>query len=159
MNSVFLLVLAIGVVAGLRSMIAPALVAWAAHLRWINLQETSLSWMSSMGTVVIFSLLAVGELIGDKLPSTPKRTQPFPLGARILLGGFCGVCFSTAMHRSLIPAAIIGAIGGFIGAFAGYRIRRWLVSSFHAHDRVIAVAEDLIALGVGILVVSSGTVA
>jgi len=38
MNSGFalLLVFGIGVVTGLRSMTAPAVVAWAAHLGWIN---------------------------------------------------------------------------------------------------------------------------
>jgi uncharacterized membrane protein len=156
MNDAFALALAIGVVAGLRSMIAPALVAWAAHLGWINLQGTTVAWMSSTGAVVIFSLMALGELLGDKLPFAPKRTQPLPLSARIVLGGFCGLCLSAAMHRPLFPATIVGAIGGFAGAFAGYRLRRWLVRNLHTRDRVIAVAEDLIALGIAILIVSSG---
>jgi uncharacterized membrane protein len=155
MNAVFGLALAIGFVAGLRSMIAPALVAWAAHRGWIDLQDTSVSWMSSTGAVVIFSLLAAGELIGDKLPFVPKRTQPFPLSARIILAGFCGLCFSAATHRSLFPATIVGAIGGLIGAVVGYRIRRWLVERWHARDWVIAIAEDLITLGVAIFLVSS----
>jgi uncharacterized membrane protein len=155
MNEVFVLALAIGLVAGLRSMMAPALVAWAAHLGWMNLQETSLAWMGSTGAVVIFSLLAVGELMGDKKPYAPKRTQPLPLSARIVLGGFCGLCFSAAAHRPLFPAAIVGGIGGFAGAFAGYRIRRWLVQNLHTRDRVIGVAEDLITLGLAIFIVSS----
>jgi uncharacterized membrane protein len=156
MNHVFVLALAIGVVAGLRSMIAPALVAWAARLGWINLQGTVVGWMSSTGTVVIFSLLALGELMGDKLPFTPKRTQLLPLSARIVLGGFCGLCFSAAMHRALFPAAMVGAIGGLIGAFAGYHIRKWLVRNLHTRDVVVAVAEDLITVGVAIFVVSRG---
>jgi uncharacterized membrane protein len=155
MNEVFVLALAIGLVAGLRSMIAPALVAWAAHLGWMNFQQTSLAWMGSTGAVVIFSLLAIDELMGDKKTYAPKRIQPLPLSARIVLGGFCGLCFSAVAHRPLFPAAIVGGIGGFIGAFAGYRIRRWLVQNLHARDRVIAVAEDLITLGLAIFIVSS----
>jgi uncharacterized membrane protein len=139
MKAVFGLALAIGFVAGLRSMVAPALVAWAAYCGWIDLQDTSVTWMSSTGAVVIFSLLAVGELIGDKLPFVPTRTQPFPLSARILLGAFCGLCFSAAMHQPLFPGATVGAIGGLVGAFVGYRIRRWLVEQLHARDWVIAV--------------------
>jgi uncharacterized membrane protein len=154
MHNIFILALAIGVVAGLRSMIAPALVAWAARLGWINLHSTAVAWMSSTGAVVVFSLVAIGELIGDKLPFTPKRTQPLPLSARIILGGFCGLCLSAAMHRSLFPAAIVGAIGGFLGAFAGYNVRMWLVRSLHTRDVLIALAEDLIALGLAIFVVS-----
>jgi uncharacterized membrane protein len=156
MNDIFAFALAIGVVAGLRSMMAPTLIAWAARLGWINLQDTAFGWMSSTSVAVIFSLLALGELMGDKLPFAPKRTQPLPLSARIVLGGFCGLCFSAAMHRPLFPAAIVGSFGGFIGAFAGYRIRRWLVRTLHTGDRVIAIAEDLIALGAAILIVSRG---
>jgi uncharacterized membrane protein len=155
MNEVFALALAIGFVAGLRSMMAPALVAWAAHRGWINLQGTSLASMGSMGAVALFSLLAVLELFGDKLSFAPKRTAPFPLSARIVLGAFCALCFATAAHRSLFAAGLLGAIGGLIGSLAGYRIRKRLVRKLHARDTVIAIAEDLIALGLAILIVSS----
>jgi uncharacterized membrane protein len=40
-----LFALGIGVVAGLRAMTAPAVVAWAAYVGWLNLAElTSSSW-------------------------------------------------------------------------------------------------------------------
>jgi uncharacterized membrane protein len=155
MNEVFTLALAIGFVAGLRSMMAPALVAWAAHRGWINLQSTSLASMGSTAAVVIFSFLAVLELLADKLPVAPKRTAPFPLSVRIVLGAFCALCLAAAMHRSLFAAVLLGAIGGLIGAFAGYRIRKRLVRKLHARDSQIAIAEDLITLGLAILIVSS----
>jgi len=41
-SQVLLLAFLIGVVAGLRSLTAPAVVAWAAHRNWLNL-HTSLS--------------------------------------------------------------------------------------------------------------------
>ena len=86
-NFVFALAVGIGVVAGLRSLLAPAGVAWAAHLGWLHLQGTSFGFMGSKAAVVIFSLLAIGELIGDKLPRVPKRTAVAPLLARIVTGG------------------------------------------------------------------------
>ena len=90
MNSVFLLAIAIGIVAGLRSLLAPAVVAWAAHFDWLNLNGSPLAFMGSRTAVAIFSVLAIGELIADKLPKTPKRTALAPLLARILTGGLCG---------------------------------------------------------------------
>ena len=42
---VLLLALLIGVVAGLRSLTAPAAVAWAAHLQWLDLRHTSVALM------------------------------------------------------------------------------------------------------------------
>jgi uncharacterized membrane protein len=73
-NSIFAFALAIGFAAGLRALIPPAVVAWAAHLGWMNLNGSPFAFMGSTITVVIFSLLAVFELIGDLRPSTPKRT-------------------------------------------------------------------------------------
>jgi len=82
----------VGVAAGLRALTPPAVVAWAAHLGWMNLNGSPFAFMGSTITVVIFSLLAVFELIADLRPSTRKRTAPMPLIARILMGGLCGIC-------------------------------------------------------------------
>src|ERR1700730_14637727 len=73
---VLLMALLIGVVAGLRSMTAPTVVAWAAFLGWINLHSTWASWVANVITVAVLTVLAVGELVTDKLPKTPARTVP-----------------------------------------------------------------------------------
>jgi uncharacterized membrane protein len=52
-------------------------VAWATHLGWLNLSNSPLAFMGSTIAVVVFSLLAVFELIADLLPQTPKRTRLF----------------------------------------------------------------------------------
>lgn len=146
--------LGIGFVAGLRSLLAPAAVAWAAHLGWLNLQGTSLAFVGSKVALIIFSLLAIGELIGDKLPKTPKRTAPAPLLARILSGGFCGACVVLGAHQSLGIGAILGTIGAVIGAFAGYEIRKRLVTRLNIPDLFIALPEDLIAISLALFLVS-----
>ena len=73
-SEVILLAFLIGVVSGLRSLTAPAAVAWAAHLGWIKLGGRLLAFMGSTAAVAIFTLAALGELVADKLPSTPSRT-------------------------------------------------------------------------------------
>ncbi len=83
MNYIFAFALGLGFVAGLRSLSPPAVVAWAAHLGWLNLSHSPLAFMGSTIAVVIFSILAVVELITDLLPQTPKRTAAAPLTARI----------------------------------------------------------------------------
>ena len=154
MNYVFAFALGIGFVAGLRSLTPPAVVAWAARLGWLNLNNSPLAFMGSIIAVVIFSLLAVFELFVDLQPSTPKRTAPVPLGARILTGGLCGACLCTASHQSLIVGAILGGVGGIIGAFAGYEIRRRLVTALNVKDIFIAVLEDLVTIGFACFLVS-----
>ena len=81
-DSSYVLILAagIGFVAGLRSLTAPAAVSWAAHLGWLDLQGSPLAFMGSMAAVAIFSILALAELVADKLPTTPNRTTPGPVG-------------------------------------------------------------------------------
>ena len=141
------LALGVGFAAGLRSLTPPAVVAWAARLGWLNLSDSPLRFMASTIAVVIFSLLAVFELIADMLPQTPKRTAPVPLVARILMGGLCGACLCAASNQSLIIGAILGAVGGVIGAFTGYEIRRRLVAGLHLKDTFVALLEDLVAIG------------
>jgi uncharacterized membrane protein len=146
MHSVLLLALAIGFVAGLRSMTAPALVCWAAHLQWIHLTGTPLSFMGSTIAVAIFTVAAIGELVADKLPKTPARTAPGPLIGRIVMGALCGACLYAAAAATPIIGAVVGAIGAVIGTFAGYHIRHALVTRLGVKDIFIAVTEDVIAI-------------
>ena len=154
-NHIFVFALGIGLVAGLRSMTAPAVVCWAAYLGWMNREWSQLAFMGSIAAVAIFSLLAVGELVADKLPGIPKRTAPGPLVARILTGGLCGAYFCEILNQPpFITGATLGAIGAVIGAFAGYEIRRRLVTGLKIKDLFIAVPEDLIAIGLALFLVS-----
>jgi uncharacterized membrane protein len=156
MNSGFalLLVFGIGVVTGLRSMTAPAVVAWAAHLGWINLSGSPLAFMGSAWAVGIFTLGALGEFVADQLPTTPARTAAVGLTARIVIGLLTGACLSVAGGASYWLGALIGAIGAIAGAFGGYQARVRMVRGLHVPDAAIAIPEDLVAIGLGLLLVS-----
>src|SRR5258708_22043220 len=95
-SHVLLLAFGIGVIAGLRSLTAPAMVAWAAQRGWLNLQGCSLSFMGSTAAVAIFTILAVVELVAGQLPSTAGRTEPPGFIARLLLGGLWGAAVGLA---------------------------------------------------------------
>jgi uncharacterized membrane protein len=151
---VLLLAFAIGIVTGLRSMTAPAAVAWAARLGWLHLQGTPLSFMGSTAAVAIFTLLALGELVADQLPSTPARTAPLGLGARIVCGALTGAAVAVAGGQSLALGALLGAAGGVLGAFAGYQARTRLVKLLNVRDLVVALAEDSVAIAAGLFIVS-----
>ena len=153
MTYVLLLAFGIGVAAGLRSLTAPAVVAWGAHLNWLNLHDSPFAFMGSTTAVAIFSLLAIGELAADKLPMVGKRTAPAPLMARALTGGLCGACLCAAAEKSLLAGILLGVIGGIVGAFLGYEVRRRLVSNLRIKDLIVAVCEDLLALSLAFFVV------
>ena len=153
-SQVLLLALLIGVVSGLRSLTAPAVVAWAAHQNWLNLHNTALSFMASIAAVVIFTLLALVELVADKLPSTPSRTKPVGLISRIVLGGLSGAGVAVSGAQSIVLGAVLGAVGGVAGAFAGYQVRTRLVKALEVPDLVIALLEDSVAISGGLFIVS-----
>src|ERR1700756_2870722 len=110
----------IGVIAGLRSLTAPALVSWGARLGWLDLSGSWLFFLGSRGAVAILSLLAVGELIVDQLPKTPKRTNLGPLLFRAITAGFSSMAICASAHQSPVIGTMLGVIGGIAGAFAGY---------------------------------------
>jgi uncharacterized membrane protein len=153
-SEVWLLAFLIGVVAGLRSLTAPAVLAWAAHRNWLNVHNTPLSFMASTAAMVIFILLAVGELIADQLPSTPSRTAPPGLIGRIVMGGLCGAGIAAAGMQSLVLGAILGVVGALIGTFGGYQARTGLVKALKVPDLVIATLADIVAIGGGLFIVS-----
>ena len=143
----------IGLFAGLRSLTPPAAVAWAVYLGWLKLVRP-LSLIGSLPAVIILSLLAVTELIMDKLPNTPNRTAPPGLIARIVTGGLTGACVSVGGGKSALVGAGLGVLGGIVGCFAGYHARARIVRSLRVPDIYIAVIEDLIAIGGSLLIVS-----
>jgi uncharacterized membrane protein len=141
------LALGIGIVAGLRSLTAPAAVSWAAHLGWLNLQGSPLAFMGSKAAVALLTLLALLEYVADLLPRTPKRTTLGPLITRIVLGGLAGACVSISAGQSMVPGAVLGGIGAVVGAFGGYEIRKRLVAGLRVRDALVAIPEDVVAIG------------
>ena len=148
------LAFAIGVIAGLRSLTAPAVICWAAHLGWINLHDSRLAFLGSTVSVVIVTILAVGELINDKLPATPSRTAPVSLGARIVTGAICGAALGVAGAQTALVGAIVGVVGAVVGTFGGYQVRHQIVTQLKVPDIGVALAEDLIAIGSALLIVT-----
>ena len=76
--NVLALAFLIGVISGLRTFTGTATVAWGLRLGWFSVGSSRLAFVGSTAGAIIFSVLAIAELVGDKLPSTPSRTAPPP---------------------------------------------------------------------------------
>ncbi len=146
-----MLALLIGVIAGLRSMTAPAMISWAAWAGWLKLGGTGLAFLGLAVTPWILTVLALGELVADQLPATPSRTAPLPFGARIVSGALCGAAIGLA-HGAVVGGGIAGAVGAVIGTLGGHAARARLAAMF-GRDRPAALIEDAVAIGGAVLIV------
>lgn len=153
---VLVLAFLIGVVAGLRAVTAPAAVSWAAKLGWLRVQDTPFSFLQYTISPVIFSVLALGELVNDKLPKTPSRKAPGSMAVRVVLGAFSGAAVG-ASRQSLVLGLILGAIGAVIGTLSGYEARVRLARAFGGKDLPVALLEDVVAVASAFLIVSQGS--
>jgi|CZKL01.1.fsa_nt_gi uncharacterized membrane protein len=144
----FVSALVLGFVAGLRSMTAPAAASWGAWLGILPVQNTPLAFMGYRYTHLIFTVLAVGELIADKLPFTPSRKAPPPFIARIVSGALTGATVGAVEH-SLIVGLILGALGAVAGTLGGAFVRGRLAAAFK-RDFPAALLEDIVTVALAI---------
>ncbi len=130
----YLRALGIGAVSGLRSMTGPA----ATRIR------------GGGAAALVLPLMALGELIADKLPGIPPRTAPPSLAVRALAGGFAGASLVGDEGDERIGFAL-GAAGAVAASFLGLNVRRAAHDATGLPDPLIAVVEDAVAVTAGLL--------
>src|ERR1700757_538043 len=111
--SIFINAFLIGTASGLRALIGLAAVSWAVHFGILPLDHTWLAFLGYAFTPYILTLIAIGELVNDKLPKTPSRLIPPQFITRIVTSALCGIAIG------LSHGMIIGLVAGIIGAVAG----------------------------------------
>ena len=139
----FSLIAVLGFTGGLRTLTPVAVLCWGAHLGWFSLAHTPFFFLAHPVSLLVFTVLALGEYIGDKLPNTPSRVSAFPLIGRSAFGAACGAVLAT----------IAGAVpGGF--QLGMPLLRRSLTKGAGLPDLPVALAEDAVAIGGALFVVS-----
>lgn len=146
-----ILSLLIGIVAGLRSLTPLAAVSWAARLGSIHVQGTWLAFLGASITPYVLTVLALVELVADKLPVAGSRKAPPGFGARIVSGALCGGALAAASGAILL-GLLLGAAGAVIGTFGGAALRLRLAKAF-GKDLPAALLEDAIAIASAFLIV------
>ena len=141
----------LGVAGGLRTMMAMAVLCWFARFGLLPVAGTWAFWAAQPITAIVFTILAMGELIGDKLPQTPSRVSLLPLVARICFGGVVGAICATGLRGAPAEGAILGVLGAVVGAFGGFNLRQWMVKTKGFRDLPVALAEDAVAVGLSVL--------
>ena len=131
----------IGIVAGMRCFLAPALL--------VKKSDEPCESASCTIPSTALSFLAAGELVGDKTPYIGNRTDPGPLFGRIVSGAICGGAVAKKNGGEPAIGLIAGGLSAFASAHACYLTRRELAKVTGAPDLVLALAEDAAAFGIG----------
>jgi uncharacterized membrane protein len=87
---------------------------------------------------------AVGELIADKLPTTPSRLEPPGIVGRLVMGALAAGLFAQTRQAPRLPASGIGAATAIVAAKIGHDVRAQLAKQ--VPDPAVAVVEDTVAL-------------
>jgi uncharacterized membrane protein len=154
--TVILLSLALGIVAGLRALTAPAAAAFAARYGLIAVAGTPMAFMGYAWTPWILGLAALSEFVTDQLPTTPSRKVPVQFTARILTGALAGATLS-APGGSVVTGLVAGIVGAVIGTLGGAAFRARLAAAF-GKDRPAAIIEDIVAVAAAVLVVTAQSI-
>ena len=135
-----------GTASGLRALIGLAAVSWAAHFSILPLNHTWLAFLGYAFTPYILTLMAIAELVNDKLPKTPSRLIPPQFITRIVMSALCGLAIGLS-GNGMILGLVAGIVGAVAGTFGGAKLRSLLSRTF-GRDLPAAVLEDAVALGI-----------
>lgn len=137
----------IGWVAGMRAASAPALVNTYLSRFFVRflLPQPARAFSSPRLTKFLW-LSALGELIGDKLPFTPNRTDPPSLIGRTLSGALSGVALSAARHERREVGVVLGGLSAVVSSFVMMNLRKTIADNSRLPDPAVALMEDGIIL-------------
>ena len=140
----YVAILVLGIVAGLRAATPLAAVSWAAYLGWISLSGTWAAFIGNIIVAIVLTLAALAEYVTDQLPATPSRKAPQQFAARIISGGAVGLVLGLPSGVWLV-GIVLGVIGAVIGTLGGAEVRARLAKAF-GRDLPAGLLEDVVAI-------------
>ncbi len=149
MNRSYIPVVGIGMVAGMRSMAAPAMVSryLARNERAADDRLTEL--LSSPLMSRMLQMAAAAEMAADKTSFVPDRTAWPSLAWRAVAGGVAGSIVAGTEGMSRLVGGLLGAAGAVGATYAAFYLRDLLHRRLHLSQRMLGAAEDSIVVGAG----------
>ena len=136
----------LGAAAGLRSQMPFAVAANAVSRGEVQIDHDWIDeWLGDPRVVQLATLSAIGELVIDKLPFIPPRTDAGQFTGRLLFGALAGVIGARFDDQPPSFGAITGALAAGIAATIGTTIRQTLPQVTDFPGLTVAILEDVIA--------------
>ncbi|MGC2616841.1 MAG: DUF4126 domain-containing protein, partial [Terracidiphilus sp.] len=119
----------LGVAGGARTMLPAATVTRAVRAGTLCVRDTPLAFAESQNLGRLIAVMALAELVIDKLPMTPSRKMTAAFAARLVSGGLAGAAIGIVARRTTL-GALLGLAGAVVGTEGGAAFRSWLSSLF-----------------------------
>lgn len=133
-----------GLVTGMRSMTLPAFLSGSLSP---DDESGPLSRMlGSRSSTAVLSVLAAGEMIADKTPVIPARTDVLSVLGRGTIAALCGVTIAEQRDGSPLAAAAVSSATAVGSTVLSYRLRKMLHSQLRIPDPILGIAEDALVL-------------
>jgi uncharacterized membrane protein len=145
----------LGIMSGMRATSGVATLSRHAVIQPDGFAKTVFKPLASPGVSKLITLGQIGEIVVDKLPFLPSRTDPRPLIGRMFAGGVSGAATLREAGKPVVLGVLVGAISALVGSYVFYWLRRETGKALHVPDPVVAVAEDAAVFGFGALINSS----
>jgi len=141
--------LALGLVTGMRSMLAPTLTSRALAARDdIEDANEPARTLAAHRTRQFLLPLAAGELLGDKMTFAPDRTILPSMAFRALSGGVTAAALASARREPIGLPMLIGATAALVASQVGLSLRKPYQTEPLANAG-LGLAEDCLALAMG----------
>lgn len=132
----------IGCVAGMRALTPLAMVADAARRGALPRDNGAPDILAHPAVAAGAAAFAAGELVGDKLPSSPDRIIGPGIAARMVTGAVAGAALAPREQRT--TAALVGATAAVSAAYLTFHIR---MRTMERHAQVsTGLIEDAITV-------------
>jgi uncharacterized membrane protein len=141
----------LGVLAGMRSMSAPALLSHSLAKKPSKaLGKSRLRFLQSPTAATVLKVMAGGEMVGDKLPGAPDRTAPPVLGGRIVSGALVGAATYKAAGGKPLAGALFGSLAAIGATYGALALRKRLGRASGLPDPVWGLTEDCVTVASGL---------
>ncbi|MCQ4328866.1 DUF4126 family protein [Stutzerimonas stutzeri] len=141
--------LALGLVTGMRSTLAPTMTsrALAAHDD-IDYADEPARTLASHSVQQVLLPMAAAELLGDKMPFAPDRTIVPSMMFRALSGGVTAAALAGMRREPVVLPALIGATAALVSSKIGLSLRKPYQPQ-PLINAALGLAEDGLALTIG----------
>lgn len=151
MNNTLYKTLALGALAGMRSLAAPTLLS---HFLSENgsspLQNTPLRFLGNSTVAMVLKGLAVSEMVGDKVPGAPDRIELPSLIMRSTTGAVAGAAVYLMNNKKAAEGAAIGAAAAIAATYGSFYLRKTLCENTSLADPIYGALEDALVVASGI---------